>query len=88
MSDVVVITMKQTPMGMTDLLSDEDIAQAVCSTDDLLEHLTHIARRKLIRRFLREWHPNIAQEIQSKWDARRLARATRRAASPARVGRL
>ena len=88
MSGVAVITMKPTPLGMTDLLSDSEIAQAVCSTDDLVEHLTHIARRKLIRRFLREWHPNIAHEIQARWDARRLARSTGRAAAPARVGRL
>lgn len=88
MSGVVVISMKPTPLGMTDLLSDNEIAQAVCSTDDLVEHITHIARRQLIRRWLRQWHPDIAHEIQARWDARRLARATCGVLAPARVGRL
>ena len=88
MSGVAVFNMKPTPLGMTDLLSDDEIAQAVCSTDDLVERLTHIARRQLIRRWLRQWHPDIAHEIQARWDTRRLARSTGRAAAPARVGRL
>lgn len=73
---------------MTSLLSDEEIAAAVSSRDDLMERLTNIARRKLIRRFLREWHPEIAQEIQARWDARGLARATGQTVAPARAVRL
>lgn len=76
------------PIGMTNLLSEETIAKAVHATDDLMEHLTHIARRKFIRRYLREWNPEIVHEIQARWDARRLNRATDQTETPARVGRL